>query len=353
MAVYGTTPVAAGVQRNWYRGWYGGVQRKVNCGAMWLNLVCRYICHPETGCRYDTLCGGSWQGEESELKLMEGWGTANRWRGGEAPQYLHFLLCSTDKSSSDFNSMGRVRRLQTDFAGMVCSDVDTIVHYVCANITVHWSILIWCSFYNTPKFKCVQSIEHTEHVVLTRTHKTQLLQSNLFLSGISTYITAEVTLVFVSRQQYCLQALGGRTGFLVGVQCQRCNCTCGTRVSCDALLRILLSRTEVTSLNSDLELADGVCSHSGTRLPLALLCFVLFSALTGERGRRHRVLLKIGLLWDVAPWLGGYEQSHKLACQGQAGPSCRTAASSGGRTTIARNVAICDPGSTALHPNGR
>lgn len=145
----------------------------------------------------------------------------------------------------------------------------------------------------------------------------------------------------MSRQQYCLQTLDGRSVFLVGVQCQRCNCTCGTRVSCDALLRIS-SRTEVTSLNRDLELARWRllafpdAPATGTPLLCSIQC----------RGR-HRVLLKIEL-WDVAPcgWAS-------MNSQGQAVPSCRTAASSGGRTTIDRNVAICNQTvRPALHPDG-
>ena len=49
-----------------------------------------------------TLCGGNWEGEESgKLKLMEGWELPTD--GGEAPQYLHFLLCSTGENGSDLN----------------------------------------------------------------------------------------------------------------------------------------------------------------------------------------------------------------------------------------------------------
>jgi len=120
------------------------------------------------------------------------------------------------------------------------------------------------------------------------------------------------------------------------------------------LLRIS-SRTEVTSLNIDLELADGFCSHSRKRLPLPLLCFVLFSALTGERGRRHRVLLKIGLLWDVAPcgWAGTNSRTSSLVRDKQALLAELLRLQVEEPPAIARNVAICDLGSTALHPNGR
>jgi hypothetical protein len=127
---------------------------------------------------------------------------------------------------------------------------------ICAYITFYWWLFIRYSVYNKPKFVCTAlNTQNTTVTVPTRTHKTQLFQPIFFLIGISQHLmtTAEVRRVFVSRQQYCLQALDAKSVFLVGVQCQRCNRTCNTRVSCDALLSIS-SRPEVTSLNRDLEL---------------------------------------------------------------------------------------------------
>jgi hypothetical protein len=143
-------------------------------------VVCRYVCHPETGCGYDTL----WMelGRRGKLQTETNGGLGNCQQMGGAPQCLHFLLYSTDENSSDINSVAMVLYVRTDFAGTFCPDADTSV-YICAYITVHWSILLDVQF-TASRNSSVCTALNTEHIVLTRTHKTQLLQPNLLLTGI-------------------------------------------------------------------------------------------------------------------------------------------------------------------------